>query len=209
MAPLPASELPSPREPGAPYRVCLVCMGNICRSPMAETVLRAALAAVGLDGVVTVDSAGTGDWHVSEPMNSGARAELARRGYDGSAHRARQFRPSWLAQRDLVLAMDAHNLADLRRMAGAHGGDRIRLFGEVGGLTEADGGEIPDPYGGTADEFGYVLDLLSSAAPVIASRLAELLEPGGHTSDAGGASEAGGASDAGGASHAGGPGALA
>jgi protein-tyrosine phosphatase len=110
-------------------------------------------------------------------MNSGARAALATRGYDGSAHRARQIEPSWLARRDLVLAMDARNLADLRRMAGSSDSARIRLFGEVGGLREADGAEIPDPYGGNAAEFGYVLDLLGSAAPVIAVRLARRLEP--------------------------------
>src|SRR5260370_26947267 len=137
MAALPRSELPFPREPGAPYRVCLVCLGNICRSPMAETVLRAALAEAGLGGTVTVDSAGTGDWHVGEPMNSGARAALARRGYDGAAHRARQFRASWLAQRDPVLAMDAWNLADLRRMAGAQGSDRMPVVREVGGPSAA------------------------------------------------------------------------
>jgi protein-tyrosine phosphatase len=183
-----AAELPSPREPGAPYRVCLVCLGNICRSPMAETVLRAELAAAGLDGVVVVDSAGTGDWHVGGAMNSGARAALASRGFDGSTHRARQIEPSWLARRDLVLAMDARNLADLRRMARGQDTDRIRLFGEVGGLDGATGGQIPDPYGGHADEFGYVLDLLSAAAPVIAGRLARLLESHGRAT---GGSEAG------------------
>ncbi len=176
MASSPAIELPSPREPGAPYRVCLVCLGNICRSPMAETVLRAALADAGLDGKVVVDSAGTGDWHVGQPMDAGARAALASRGFDGSAHRARQFRASWLADRDLVLAMDARNLADLRRMAGAQGRDQIRLFGEVGGLGAAGAGDIPDPWGGNATEFGSVLDLLSDAAPVIAAHLARLLE---------------------------------
>ncbi len=175
-----AAELPSPREPGALYRVCLVCLGNICRSPMAETVLRAELATAGLDGAVVVDSAGTGDWHVGDAMNSGARAALAGRGFDGSAHRARQIQPSWLARRDLVLAMDRRNLADLRRMARGRDADRIQLFGEVGGLDEPSGGEIPDPYGGDADEFGYVLDLLGAAAPVITGRLARLLEPGGH-----------------------------
>jgi len=182
MTPSPAAELPSPREPGAPYRVCLVCLGNICRSPMAETVLRAELAAAGLDGAVVVDSAGTGDWHVGDAMDPGARAALARRGFDGSDHRARQFQPSWLARRDLILAMDTRNLADLRRTArdpSSQGDDRIRLFGEVGGLTEAGGGDIPDPWGGGADEFGHVLDLLSAAAPVIAGQLARLLEPDG------------------------------
>jgi protein-tyrosine phosphatase len=176
MAPSPAAELPSPRDPGAPYRVCLVCLGNICRSPMAETVLRAELDRTGLDGAVVVDSAGTGDWHIGDRMDPGARAALARRGYDGSAHRARQFDPSWLARYDLILAMDARNLADLRRMAPAGEADRIRLFGEVGGLTETGRGEIPDPWGGGPDEFGYVLGLLGTAAPVIARRLDRLLQ---------------------------------
>jgi protein-tyrosine phosphatase len=170
-----SSALPGPRSPGGPYRVCLVCLGNICRSPMAETVLRAALADAGLDGAVVVDSAGTGDWHIGQPMNRRAAAALAARGYDGSAHRARQIEESWLPRRDLVLAMDARNLADLRRMARAEDRDRIMLFGQAGGLGEAGGGEIPDPYGGDAAEFGHVLDLLAAAAPVIAKRLAEML----------------------------------
>ena len=170
-----AAELPSPREPGTPYRVCLVCLGNICRSPMAETVLRAELAAAGLDGAVVVDSAGTGDWHVGDPMDPDARSALASRGHDGSAHRARQFQPSWLPRRDLILAMDARNLADLRRMAHGEDADRIRLFSAVGGLAEA--GDIPDPWGGGPDAFSHVLDLLGAAAPVIVARLARLLEP--------------------------------
>ena len=186
-----AAELPSPREPGAPYRVCLVCLGNICRSPMAETVLRAKLAAAGLARetapAVVVDSAGTGDWHVGDAMDPAARAALASRGHDGSAHRARQFQPSWLPRRDLILAMDARNLAYLRRMVQTlqpPGGTtppslpgdagRIRLFSEVGGLSGTR--DIPDPWGGGPDEFGRVLDLLGAAAPVIVARLARLLE---------------------------------
>ena len=173
-APTPlAAPLPPPRDPGSPYRICLVCLGNICRSPMAETVLRAALDEAGLADAVALDSSGTGDWHVGEPMYPQARSALARRGYDGSAHRARQYEASWLADRDLVLAMDAGNLATLRRMADLADRSRIRLFGEVGGLGER--GEIPDPYGGGDADFGYVLDLLGAAAPVIAARLAQLL----------------------------------
>ena len=171
-----AAELPSPREPGAAYRVCLVCLGNICRSPMAETVLRARLAAAGLNGAVVVDSAGTGDWHVGDAMDPAARTALASRGHDGSAHRARQFQASWLPGRDLILAMDARNLADLRRMARGEDADRIRLFGEVGGLAESGDRDIPDPWGGGPGEFGHVLDLLGAAAPVIVARLARLLE---------------------------------
>ncbi len=81
---------------------------------MAEVVLRDQLGQAGLAGSVTVDSAGTGDWHIGAPMHSGSRRQLARNGYDGESHRARQFEPSWLPERDLVLAMDAANLRDLR-----------------------------------------------------------------------------------------------
>src|SRR5437868_8758052 len=106
-----AQALPAPRAPFGKYSVCLVCLGNICRSPMAEVVLREELARAGLAGAVMAESAGTGDWHVGERMYGPARAELSRHGYDGSAHRARQIEPSWLAACDLVVAMDRHNLA--------------------------------------------------------------------------------------------------
>ena len=148
---------------------------------MAEVMLRAELERAGLSGRVEVDSAGTGDWHVGDTMDPDARTALAGRGHDGSGpktHRARQFEPSWLSRLDLILAMDSRNLADLRRMARAQGEDtdRIRLFGEVG---EIGGQDIPDPWGGGPDEFGHVLDLLGAAAPVIAARLARLLETAG------------------------------
>jgi protein-tyrosine phosphatase len=139
---------------------------------MAEIVLRTALAPAGLDTRVAVDSAGTGDWHVGDPMNSRARALLARRGYDGSAHRARQFNASWLAERDLVLAMDASNLASLRVLAAADAQPRIRLFGEVAGLGAVD---VPDPYGGTQAEFARVLDMLESAMPRLVQQLVTAL----------------------------------
>ncbi len=90
-----AAELPNPREPGPPYRICLVCLGNICRSPMAETVLRAALDEAGLDGAVVVDSAGTGDWHIGDAMDPDARATLAGR-------RVRRLRPPGPAVRAVL-----------------------------------------------------------------------------------------------------------
>src|ERR1700760_4842856 len=150
---VPAAALAPPRDPRAPYSVGLVCLGNICRSPMAEVVLRAELATAGLDEAVTVDSAGTGDWHIGHPMDQRAHAELARRGYDGSAPRARQIDASWLPSRDLFLAMDRRNVADLRRMAARAGvpADRVRLFCEAGGLGADQ--DIPDPYGGEAGEY--------------------------------------------------------
>ena len=135
---------------------------------MAEVVLREELARAGLAGAVTVESAGTGDWHLGERMYGPARAELARRGYDGSAHRARQIEASWLGRYDLLLAMDASNLADLRRMArGSDAAGRMRLLRSFDpGLTEDDpfDGEVPDPYGGQPGEYARAFDLIHAAA---------------------------------------------
>jgi protein-tyrosine phosphatase len=172
---VPDAALPPPRRPGSPYTVCLVCLGNICRSPMAEVVLRSELAEAGLDGAVTVDSAGTGDWHIGHPMDHRAEAELTARGYDGSAHRARQIDVPWLPERDLFLAMDRRNLADLRRMASQAGvpADRVRLFGEAGGLGPDQ--DIPDPYGGGADDFAAALDLIQAGARQLSKQLSVLL----------------------------------
>jgi protein-tyrosine phosphatase len=135
---------------------------------MAEVVLRAQLAEAGLGDRVIVDSAGTGDWHLGQRMNPPARAQLERRGYDGSAHRARQFDASWLAERDLVLAMDASNFAGLRRLADGGAQDRIRLFGDVAGF---DGTDVPDPYGGGPEEFARVLDMLETGMARVVDQL--------------------------------------
>jgi protein-tyrosine phosphatase len=153
------AQLPRPRDPSGPYRICCVCTGNICRSPMAEAVLRAQLAKSGLDHRVQVDSAGTGDWHVGDQMDRKARSALKRNGYNGESHRARQFRPSWLTERDLILAMDTANLRDLRALAPPGEADRIRLFGEIGGLHGVD---VPDPYYGDQSDFATVLALLET-----------------------------------------------
>jgi protein-tyrosine phosphatase len=139
---------------------------------MAEVVLRARLAEAGLAEKVEVDSAGTGDWHVGDPMYRGARIQLERRGYDGSSHRARQIRPSWLAERDLILAMDTLNLASLRRLAGDTANHRIRLFGEAADLHGAD---VPDPYGGNPAEFARVLDMLESGTSRLVDQLRTVL----------------------------------
>ncbi|MGE5132324.1 MAG: low molecular weight protein-tyrosine-phosphatase [Gemmatimonadota bacterium] len=178
-APDASRPLPAPRQTSGPYRVSLVCLGNICRSPMAEVVLRTELQRAGLAGKVEVDSAGTGDWHLGEPMFGPALAELGRRGYDGSAHRARQIQRSWLARYDLVLAMDRSNLADLRRMdPEAFAAGRVRLLRSFDpGLDGGDPhhGEVPDPYGGPAEDFSLAFDLVRAAAQGLASELAGFL----------------------------------
>jgi protein-tyrosine phosphatase len=143
---------------------------------MAEVVLRAHLAAAGLAGRITVDSAGTGDWHVGEPMSSPAREALARRGYDGEAHRARQFAVAWLPRRDLVLAMDARNLQTLRHSTvrtDPPEPERLALFGDV--ADELRGADVPDPYGGSAADYDQVLTMLERATPALVARLSAVV----------------------------------
>ena len=153
---------------------------------MAEVVLRAELEQAGLAGRVEVDSAGTGDWHIGSPMDPGARAQLALRGYDGSGHRARQFGPSWFGRYDLIAAMDRSNLAALRAMApDQDSAARIRLFrsfdpwlaGSDADLSRRDG-QVPDPYNGTSEDYALAFELVAAAAGGLAGQLAELLTGG-------------------------------
>ena len=140
---------------------------------MADAVLRAQIEKAGLGDRVVVDSAGTGDWHVGERMHRGASRQLKRNGYDGDTHRARQFDRSWLAERDLIVAMDAANLRDLRALADGDQDHRIRLLGEVGALR---GAEVPDPYYGGDAEFASVLAMLEAGMSHLVARLKELRE---------------------------------
>ena len=136
-------------------RIEIVCSGNICRSPIGEVVLRAKLAEAGIDDV-QVTSSGTGGWHAGDPMDPRAAAALRRRGYDGSTHRARQFRPGWFAERDLVLAMDSGHVAALS------GAGEAQLFA-------AD--DVPDPYYGDEEDFDEVLAQIEKAADQWVGRL--------------------------------------
>ena len=171
---------PAPRRESGTYRICLVCLGNICRSPMAEVILRDELERAGLSDKVEVDSAGTGDWHLGSPMDSRARAELSRRGYDGTGHQARQFGPSWFDQYDLVAAMDRGNLERLRRMAkDRQAADRTVLFLSLDPARNGQGSgrdlEVPDPYNGGPEDYALVFDLVQPAARGLAAQLAGLL----------------------------------
>jgi protein-tyrosine phosphatase len=169
----PAGILPPPRDPRQPYQICVVCLGNICRSPMAERILIADLDRVGLTGKVVVDSAGTGDWHLGEAMDSRARAELSRRGYAGSGHQARQIEEHWLTRYDLLIAMDLANLASLRQLADGDVGSssRIRLMRSFDPAAP-DGAEVPDPYYGSPEDYAETFELIEAAAKGLAARLA-------------------------------------
>jgi protein-tyrosine phosphatase len=143
---------------------------------MAEALIRAELQAAELAGRVSVESAGTGDWHLGQRMDRRARAELARRGFDSSRHLARQISSDWLERFDLLVAMDASNLRDLQRMAVGRPdmADRIRLFRSFDPAAPA-GAQVPDPYGGGHDEFARVFDMMQAAARGLAAELADML----------------------------------
>ncbi|GLK89478.1 low molecular weight protein-tyrosine-phosphatase [Pseudomonas turukhanskensis] len=141
-------------------RVLFVCLGNICRSPSAEGVFRQQLLQAGLDGLVDVDSAGTGPWHVGKPADSRATAAALQRGYDLSALRGRQVSRADFDRFDLILAMDHSNFADLKALQPANSRAELDLYLRRYQLDED---EVPDPYYGGADGFEHVLDLLENA----------------------------------------------
>ncbi len=161
--------LPDPRTPGR-YRVALVCLGNICRSPMAHVVLESRLADAGLDDRVEVRSSGTGGWHVGKPMDDRAAATLSAAGYDASRHRAQQYDATWPDAYDLVLVMDESNLADVGGRT-----DRIGLFRDHDPVDP--GGEVPDPYYGGADGFEEVLAMVERTSDAIVTALGGALGP--------------------------------
>ena len=146
------TSLPAPT--GTPYRIGFVCLGNICRSPMADVVLSQRVDDGGLAARVEVTSCGTGDWHIGHPMDPRAAAALLGEGYDPSAHRAQQYDAAW-HDRDLLLAMDAKNLADI---GGAS--DRVRLFRTFDPLATPDDLDVPDPYYGGDDGFAVVIAMV-------------------------------------------------
>jgi protein-tyrosine phosphatase len=164
--------LPAPT--GSPYRIGFVCLGNICRSPMADVVLTHLVDEAGLAARVSVASSGTGDWHVGQPMDPRAAAELLSEGYDASAHRAQQFDAGW-HDFDLLLAMDRSNLAEISEGHGA--GDRIRLFRSFDPLADAenpDDLDVPDPYYGQDEGFADVLAIIERTCRRILTELEAL-----------------------------------
>jgi protein-tyrosine phosphatase len=161
------------------YRIALVCLGNICRSPIAHVVLDDRLVRAGLGDRVEVSSSGTGAWHVGEPMDRRAAAVLRDAGYDPSRHRARTFSSDWFADHDLVLAMDRSNLADIVDQAPASGlrEGQARMFREFD-PEAGDDDEVPDPWYGGADGFRDVLAMIERTTDGLVDHLRDLLGDG-------------------------------
>ena len=158
-----------------PFRVCFVCTGNICRSPMAESVFRARVAEAGLDALVEVDSAGTGGWHEGDGADSRTVSVLDENGYD-SEHTARQFQPSWFSRLDLVIALDSGHLKVLRRLAPTEeDAAKVRLLRSydpsAGGALD-----VPDPYYGDLDGFEECLAMVEAASTGLLAAVGEHVE---------------------------------
>ncbi|MDA4845516.1 low molecular weight protein-tyrosine-phosphatase [Hoeflea poritis] len=157
-----------PTTVGKTSSILFVCLGNICRSPMAEGVFRSLAQQTGLDRTMTIDSAGTGAWHVGDPPDPRAVAKAAEHGVDISGQRARQFAVSDFERFDLILAMDASNLETLKSrspdpfVSGAHRFMEFALDEPI---------DVPDPYYGGADGFETVYRMLENGCSSILKRL--------------------------------------
>jgi protein-tyrosine phosphatase len=153
-------------------KLLMVCTGNICRSPTAEGVVRMLAQRHGLD--VTVDSAGTHDYHVGNAPDRRAVAHARGRGYDIAALRARQVCAADFAEFDLLLAMDRGHYAHLRALSPPAHLAKVRLFLDFAGLRNAD---VPDPYYGGAEGFERVLDMIEAAAGGLVDHLRDPAKP--------------------------------
>jgi protein-tyrosine phosphatase len=155
-------------------RLLVVCLGNICRSPMAEGALRARIQASSLGRRVEVDSAGTGGWHAGEPPDRRAIACARGHGVDIAGLRARQLKPADFHDFDLILCADADNLRNARAIAPAGLEARAVLLLDWAGadlVERAGGAEVPDPYYGGPADFEQVWTLVDAAAQAVVDRL--------------------------------------
>ncbi len=159
-----------------PLRITAVCLGNICRSPIAEAVLRERIDRAGLSNLVVVDSAGTGDWHIGYEADPRSQAILTQNGYE-LTHTARQITSSWMAELDIILVMDQSNYANVEALIRESGQEpelyMMRSFdpklGHLGALhPDLD---VPDPYWDKDEGFALVLEMIERAADAFVAQL--------------------------------------
>lgn len=154
-------------------RVAMVCLGNICRSPMAAAVGAAIVEEAGLADRVTVESFGTADYHVGSAADRRAAAALRRRGWPPDGHRARCITAADIAEADLVLASDHSNLSHLKRLArNEEDRSKIRLLRSFDPAVTASDDEVPDPWFGDESDFDHALELIEAACRGLVEHLA-------------------------------------
>ena len=151
-------------------KILMVCLGNICRSPMAEGILQQKIDSAGFD--IKIDSCGTGAWHVGESPDRRAQAIMISKGMDISQLRARQFSKTDFSDFDFIYVMDDSNYKDVVRLADNEEEEsRVRLI-----LNESNPNSntpVPDPYYGGVNGFETVFRLLDNACDMIINRLSE------------------------------------
>ncbi|WP_225204951.1 low molecular weight protein-tyrosine-phosphatase [Novosphingobium huizhouense] len=147
-------------------RILFVCLGNICRSPMAEAALRARAVAAGI--ALTIDSAGTGSWHVGNPPDPRAQAEALRHGIDISAYRARQVREEDFRTFDTIYALDPYNLRDLHAVAPRRPLAKVALLMDL--VPGRAGTAVIDPFYGDEHDFAAAWDDVDAAAAQIVAQ---------------------------------------
>lgn len=150
-------------------RILFVCLGNICRSPLAEGVFRHHVEAAGLAERFAIDSAGTGGWHVGKPPDPRTCASALERGLDIRRQRARQLEAADLQRHDLILAMDRDNLRIVRSLGEKNELSHVRLFRDFDPEPEA--GEVPDPYYGGEEGFRHVFDIVDRTSRALLEHL--------------------------------------
>jgi protein-tyrosine phosphatase len=154
------------------HRILFVCLGNICRSPMAEGVFRRLVEAEGLAQRFEIDSAGLGAWHLGQAPDDRAQAAARARGIDISGQSARQVRQDDFDRFDLLLVMDRSNLAELKRAAPREARAKIRPFLDF--APHVGTKDVPDPFYGGTEGFDHALDLIESAARGLLAELADV-----------------------------------
>ncbi|MEZ2331624.1 low molecular weight protein-tyrosine-phosphatase [Mesorhizobium sp. RCC_202] len=148
--------------------VLFVCLGNICRSPLAEGVLRAVLAERGEDQDIVADSAGTGGWHSGEEPDRRSIAVAGQHGIDISGQRARKVLPEDFSRFDLILGMDRANVRDLKALAPPAARDRVHLYLD---FATGNAHDVPDPYYDDQQAFASVYRMIREASEALAKRL--------------------------------------
>lgn len=149
-----------------PVKILMVCLGNICRSPLAEGILQSKLPA---DKFI-VDSAGTGDWHVGQGPDKRSVLTAKNRGLDISCQKARQLKPADFEEFDHIYVMDASNYRDVTKLApDAQAKDKVKLMMDE--LYPGKNMDVPDPYWSEQDGFDKVYDMLDEACTIVANKL--------------------------------------